>query len=269
MAVREALRTLRGVLIPMSLATARAYDESQQAGVRKTAIRTERVGIKVVGRKSYRHMAITPSMEKVMKVNVWDHVQMHVRRVALAAIASGVVGCTAHSSPSAALAELPPAGPSALALNTCGTPLPDARTDGSMLPFDDANRVVPLANFDLSDPAPRDAAKSDDLVAPIGTLAEFVRSRPRGSRYAISSLPWVRALDPLTLQIEPSRESPDRPTDLPLKYYLDHAFDLTEAHEQSMKAQTVSASRLAVEALYMIRPLPVESISAMTVIEPD
>jgi hypothetical protein len=147
------------------------------------------VGIKVVGQKSYRHMAITPSMEKVMKANVLDHVQMQVRRVARAAIASGVVGCTAHSSPSTALAELPPAAPFALALNTCGSPLADARTDGSTLAFDDANRVVPLANFDLSDPVPRDTAESDDLVAPIGTMAEFVRSRPRGSRYAISSLP--------------------------------------------------------------------------------
>jgi hypothetical protein len=214
-------------------------------------------------------MAITPPTEKVMKVNVWDHVQMHVRRVALAAIAGGVVGCTAHSSPSTAHTELPLAGPSALALNSCGTLLPDAVTDGSMLPFDDANRVVPLANFDLSDPVPRDAAKSGDVVAPISTLAAFVRFRQHGSRYAILSLPWVRALEPLTLQIQPSRESPDRPTDLPLKYYLDHAFDLTEAHEQSMKAKTVSTSMLAVEALYVMRRLPVESISAMTVIEPD
>jgi hypothetical protein len=107
------------------------------------------------------------------------------------------------------------------------------------------------------------------LVAPISTLAEFVRFRQRGSRYAVLSLPWVRALEPLTLRIEPSRESPDRPTDLPLTYYLDHAFDLTETREQSMKTKTVSTSMLAVEVLYMMRPLPVESISAMTVIEPD
>jgi hypothetical protein len=171
-------------------------------------------------------MAITPSMERVMKLNVWDHVQMHVRRVALAAVAGGILGCSAHSSPSTADAELPLAGPVALPLNSCGTLLPDARADGRM-PFDDANRVVPLANFDLSDPVPREDAKSGELVAPLSTPAELVRVRQRGSRYAILSLPWVRALDPLTLQIEPSRESPDRPTDLPLKYYLDHAFDLT------------------------------------------
>jgi hypothetical protein len=208
-------------------------------------------------------------MEKVMKVNVWDHVQMHVRRVALAAIAGGVVGCTAHSSPSTALDEMPLSGLSALDLNSGGTLLPDARTDGSMLLFDDANRVVPLANFDLSDPVPRDAAKSGDLVAPISNLAEFVRFRQRGSRYAILGLPWVRALEPLTPQIQPSRESPDRATDLLLTYDLDHAFDLKEVCEQSMKAKTVSTSMLAVEALYMMPQLPVESISAMTVIEPD
>jgi hypothetical protein len=36
-----------------------------------------------------------------------------------------------------------------------------------------------------------------------------------------------------------------------------------------MKAKTVSTSMLAVGALYMMRQLPVESISAMTVIVPD
>jgi hypothetical protein len=209
-----------------------------------------RAGIKVVGRKSYHHMAITPSMEKVIKVNVWNHMQMHVRRVALAAIVGGVFGCTAHSSPSSALAELPLADLSALALNSGGRLPPYAGSDGSMLLFDDANRVVPLANFDLSDPAPRDAARSGDLDATIGTLAEFFRLRQRGSRCAVLSLPWVRALEPLTPQIQPSRESPDRAPDLLLTYYLDHAFDLTEAREQSMKAQTVSTSMFAVEALY-------------------
>jgi hypothetical protein len=200
-------------------------------------------------------MAITPSMEKVMKVNVWDHVQVHVRRVALAAIAGGVVGCTAHSSPSTALAELPLAGLCALALDSGGTLLPDARTDGMLL-FDDANRVVPLANFDLSDPAPRDAARSGDLDAPISTLAEFGRLRQRGSSYAELSLPSVRALEPLTPQIQPSRESPDQATDLLLTYYLNHAFDLREVREQSMKDKTVGTSTLAVEALYMMRQLP-------------
>jgi len=204
-----------------------------------------------------------------MKVKVWDHLQMHVRRAALTAIAGGVVGCTAHSGPSTALAELPLAGLSALAPNSGGMLLPDARTDGSMLLLDDAHRAVRLANFDLSDPVPRDAARSGDLVAPISTLAEFVRFRQRGSKYAVLSLPGVRALEPLTPQIQPSRESPDRATDLLLTYYLDHAFDLTAAREQSMKAKTVSTSMLAVEALYMMRQLPVESISAMTVIEPD
>jgi hypothetical protein len=67
----------------------------------------------------------------------------------------------------------------------------------------------------------------------------------------------------------PSRESPDRPTDLPLKYYLDHAFDLTEAREQSMEAKTGRTSMLAAEASYMMRPLPAEPISATTVIGPD
>ena len=100
-------------------------------------------------------------------------------------------------------------------------------------------------------------------------MTEFVRFHQHGSEYAVLRLPWVRAPKPLPPQIQPSRESPDRAPDLLLTYYLDHAFDLTEAREQSMKAQTVSTSMFAVEALYMMPQLPVESISAMTVIEPD
>src|SRR5271156_6557366 len=95
------------------------------------------------------HMAIMRSMEQVTKVNVWAHVRMQVRRAALAVIAGGVVGCTAHSIPSTAVAELPVAPLTALALDSVGTLLPDARTDGSMLLFDGPNRAVRLANFDL------------------------------------------------------------------------------------------------------------------------
>jgi hypothetical protein len=208
-------------------------------------------------------------MEKVMKVNVLDYLQMHVRRAALTAIAGGVVGCTAHSGSPTALAELPLAGLSSSALNSGGMLLPDAGTDGSMLLLNDAHRAVRLANFDLSDPIPRDAARSEDLVAPISTLAEFVRFRQRGARYTALSSPWVRVLEPLTPQRQPSRESPDRAADLLLTYYLDHAFDLTEAREQSTEAKTLSTSVLAVEALYVMRQLPAESISAMTVIAPD
>jgi len=191
-----------------------------------------------------------------MKVYVWDYAQMHVRRAVLATIAGGIVGCTAHSIPSTALAELPLAGVSALPLNSRDTLLPDARADGSMLLFDDPNRAVRLANFDLSDPVPHNAARPGDLVAPICTLAEFARFRQRGSEEAVLSLPWVRVLKPLTPQIQPSREFPDRTTDLLLTYCLDHAFDLTEAREQSMKAKTVSTSMLADDTLSMMRQPP-------------
>lgn len=204
-----------------------------------------------------------------MKVNVWDHAQMHVRRAALAAIAGGIVGCTAHPIPSTALAELPLAGLSAMGPNSGGKLLPDARTDGSALLFDDPNRVIRLANFDLSDPAPRDAARPGDLAAPIDTLTEFVRFHQRGSEYAGLRLPWLRAPQPLTPHIQPSWESPDRTTDLLLTYYLDHAFDLAEAREQSIKAKKVSASMLAGGATYMMRKLPVESISAMQLVAPE
>jgi hypothetical protein len=210
-------------------------------------------------------MAITRLMEKVMKVYLWDHAQMHGRRAALAVIAGGIVGCTAHV-PSTALAELPLAGFSALALTSGGTLPPDARTDGSTPLFDDPTRAIRLANFDLSDPAPRDAAGPGDLAAPIGALAEFDRLRQRGSEYAVLRLPWVRLLEPLTPQIRPSREFLDRTTNLLLTYNLDHAFDLTEACEQSMKVKTVSTLMLEGGAPYMMRWLPMESISAMTVI---
>jgi hypothetical protein len=154
-----------------------------------------------------------------MKVYVWDHAQMHVRRAALAAIAGGIVGCTAHPIPSTALAELPLAGLSAPALNSGGTLSPDARTDGSTLLFDDPTRVIRLANFDLSDPAPRDAVRPGDSAAPIGA-AGIVRLRESGSEYAVLRLPWVRAPKPLTPQIQPSRESPDRTADLLLTRLL-------------------------------------------------
>jgi hypothetical protein len=205
-------------------------------------------------------------MEKVMKVNVWDHAQMHVRRAALAAIAGGIVGCTAHPIPSATPTASPLAGLSTMSLDSGGTLLLNARTDGSTLIFDDQNRVIRLANFDLSDPAPRDAARPGDLAAPIDTLTEFVRFHQRGSEYAVLRLPWVRAPQPLTPHIQPSWESPDRTTDVLLTFYLDHAFDLTQASEQSMKAKTVSTFMLAGDALYKMGQLPVESISAMTVV---
>ena len=155
------------------------------------------------------HMAIMRSMEKVTKVNVRAHVRMRVRRAALAVIAGVVVGCTAHSIPSTALAELPVARLAALALNSGGTLLHDASTDGRMLLFGGPNRAVRLANFDLSDPVQRDAARPRDLAAPIGAPAGIVRLRQSGSEYAVLRLPGVRAPKPLTRQIQPSRESPD------------------------------------------------------------
>jgi hypothetical protein len=198
-------------------------------------------------------MAITPSMEKVMKVNVWDCAQMHVHRAALAAIAGGIVGCTAHPIPSTALAELPLAGLAAMGPNSAGTLLPDARTDGSTLLFDDPNRVIRLANFDLSDPAPRDAARPRDLAAPIDTLTEFVRFHQHGSEYAVLRLPWVRAPQPPTPHIQPSWESPDR----------------AKARGQWIKAKKVSTSMIAGDTTDMMRQLPVESISGMTVVAPE
>jgi hypothetical protein len=208
-------------------------------------------------------------MEKAMKVYVWEHAQMYGRRAALAVIAGGIVGCTAHAITSTAVAESPLAGLSALALNSGGTLPSDARTDGSTPLFDDPTRAIRLANFDLSDPAPRDAARPRDLAAPIGALAEFDRLDQRGSEYAVLRLPWVRPTKPLTPQIQPSQEFPDRTTDLLLTYNLDHAFDLTEACEQSMKAKTVSTFMLEGDALYMMRRLPMQSISAMMVIAPE
>jgi hypothetical protein len=208
-------------------------------------------------------------MEKVTKVNLWDHARMHVRRAALAVIAGGVVGCTAHAITSTAFAELPVAGLSALAPNSGGTLPSDARTDGSTLLFDDPTRVIRLANFDLSDPVPREAARPGDLAAPIGALVESDRFYQRGSEYAVLRLPWICPAKPLTPRIQPSLESPDRTTDLLPTYYLNHAFDLTETCEQSIKAKSVSTSILAEDALYMMRPLPMESISAMTVIAPE
>jgi hypothetical protein len=203
-----------------------------------------------------------------MKVNVRDHAPMHVRRAALAAIAGGIVGCTAHAIPSTALVELSLAGLSAPTPNAGETLLADASTDGGTLLFDDPNRVIRLANFDLSDSALREAARPGDLAAPIDTLTEFVRFQQRGSEYAVLRFPWVRAAQPLTPHIQPSWESPDRTTNLLLTYYLDHAFDLAEAREQSIKAKKVSSSMLAGDATYMMRQLPVELSSAMTVVAP-
>jgi hypothetical protein len=213
-------------------------------------------------------MAIMWINGEVTKVKLRNHVRMHARRAALAVIAGGVVGCTAHSIPSTALAESPLAGLFAPALNSVGTPLPDARTDGSTPLFDDPARAIRLVNFDLSDPAPRDSARPGDLAAPIGALAEFDRFHLRRSAYAVLRLPWVLPTKPLT-QIQASRQSSDRTTDLLLTYKLDHAFDLTETCQQSMKGETASTFILEGDAWYMIQRLPTESISAMTVIAPE
>ena len=204
-----------------------------------------------------------------MKVCVWDRARMQARRAALALITGGIVGCTYHSIPSTVLAESPVARLSALALNSAGTPASDARTDGNTLLVDDPTRAMRLANFDLSDPAPRDAAGPGDLAAPIGAQAEIGRLRQRGSEYAVLRLPWVHPTKPLTPQIQRWRRTPDRTSDLLLTYNLDHAFDLTEACEQSMKAKTVSTVTFEGDALYMMRRLPMASISAMTVIAPE
>jgi hypothetical protein len=180
-------------------------------------------------------MAITPSMEKVMQVNVWNHAQMHVRRAALAAIAGGIVGCTAHPISSTALDESPLADLPTMGLNSAGTLFSNARTDGGTLLFDGPNPGIRLANFDLSDPA-------------------------------VLRLPWVRAPQPLTPHIQSSWEFPDRTTDLLLTYYLDHTFDLTQPHERSTKARTFGTFMHAGNALYKMRQLRVESISAMSVV---
>ena len=173
-----------------------------------------------------------------MKVYVWDHAQMYARRAALAVIAGGIIGCTAHAIPSSSGGTLPP----------------DARTDGSTLLFDDPTRAIWLANFDLSDREPPDPARSEDLAAPIGAPAEFDRLRRRGSEYAVLRLPRVRLAQPLTTQIQPSWKFLDRATELLVTYNLDHAVDLTEACEPSIKAKTVSTFMLEGDALYMGGP---------------
>jgi hypothetical protein len=132
-----------------------------------------------------------------MRVYLRDHARMHGRRAALAVIAGGIVGCTAHSSPSTIVAELPVAGLSALALNSGGQLPPDARADGGTLLVDDPTRVMRLANFDLSDPALRDAARPGSLAAAIDAPAEFGQFHQRGSAYAVLRLPWNRPPQPL------------------------------------------------------------------------
>ena len=219
-------------------------------------------------RKSYRRMAITRSMEKVMNVNVWDHVQMHARRAAFAVIAGGIVGCTAHTIPSTDLAQLPFAGLSVLPMNPGGVLLPDANTYRGTRFFDDQIRVVRLANFDLSELEPRDIASQLNLDARVAMLAECVRYRQRGSVEGALSLPGAHAPRSLTPQIG-LLESPDRTGHLPLIYDLEHAFDLTEARGESMKANTGSIPILADDALYMMRQSPVESTVSLTVIAPN
>lgn len=64
-----------------------------------------------------------------MKVNGRDHRRMGVHRALLAVLAIGVADCTAHMIPSPALAELPSASFSALALDPGEAQLPEQRTD--------------------------------------------------------------------------------------------------------------------------------------------
>jgi hypothetical protein len=204
-------------------------------------------------------------MEKVMYVKIWDHVQMHVSRAAFAAIAGGIVGCSAHTIPSTAVAQLPFAGPSISAMNSGEALLPDAKTSGGMRLFDDQSRVVRLANFDLSEPAPRDTATPLNMDARVAMLAEFVRYRQRRSEQGALSLPGIHAPMSLTPGIV-LLESPDRTGDLLLTYHLAHAFDLTRSCGESMKSKTGSISIIADDALYMMRQSPVESTVSFTVI---
>jgi hypothetical protein len=214
-------------------------------------------------------------MQEYLKDRLW----VHLRRAAMAALASGAVAST----------TLP-----ALAQQTGEAMLLYDRLDGRPLLNVEQNQGTRLASFDVTDPVhikgqgsvQLSASGPFDFISPLGNQTELVRFRQ--GQDAVLDLPRLRdpplkTVPALALQDsaftvageavagEANDAPPARsyPVDTLTAYELSRIFDVKQVRAELTKGDTGSPFMLTDSGLYAIRRPGVEFIHQMMVIPPN
>lgn len=226
-------------------------------------------------------------MQEYLKDRLW----VHLRRAAMAVLASGAVAATTvHANPSSNTVLVPPADLPALAQQTGEAMFPYDRFDGRTLLYVEQNRGGRPATFDVTDPphiagqgfVQLSASGPFDFISPLGNQAELVQFRQ--GQDAVLDLPRLRdpqlkTLPALTLQdsaFTVTGEANDAPParDYPVidtltAYELGRIFDVKPVRAELTKGDTGTTFMLTDSGLYVIRRPGVEFIHQMMMIPPN
>jgi hypothetical protein len=209
-------------------------------------------------------------MQEYLKDRLW----VHLRRAAMAALASGAVAST----------TLP-----ALAQQTGEAMLLYDRLDGRPLLNVEQNQGTRLASFDVTDPVhikgqgsvQLSASGPFDFISPLGNQTELVRFRqgqdavldlPRLRDPPLKTVPALALQDSaFTVAGEANDAPPARsyPVDTLTAYELSRIFDVKQVRAELTKGDTGSPFMLTDSGLYAIRRPGVEFIHQMMVIPPN
>jgi hypothetical protein len=216
-----------------------------------------------------------------------DQLRVHLRRAAMALLATGAVAATiVHANPSSNIVLVPPADLPALAQQTGEAMFLYDRFDGRTLLYVEQNQGASLAAFDVTDPVHikgegsmrLSASGPFDFISPLGNQAELVRFRQ--GQDAVLDLPrWrdpqLKTLPALTWQDSAFTVAGEANDGLPARdypgidsltgYELSRMFDVKQVRADLNKGDTGTTFMLTDSGLYVIRRPGVEGRWSMVV----
>jgi hypothetical protein len=238
-------------------------------------------GIKVTLQQSYCQAGLITTFQRrgVMKENVKEHLEVRLRRAAMALVAmAAVVARTVYASPPNPDVVVPPTDLAALAPQTGDAMLPHFTVDGRIVLYIEQNQEARLAAFDVTDPLRIEGEGSEhlgasrlfDFVFPEGHQAESVRF-PQGQEDEVLDLPSVGAptllaahgltlpgsmTDALTVTQPTMDASPALDfgaIDPVLTYEFNRLFDAKRVHAQMTRTDTGTSFMLTEDGLYVTK----------------
>jgi hypothetical protein len=226
-------------------------------------------------------------MQEYLKDRLW----VHLRRAAMAVLASGAVAATTvHANPSSNIVLVPPADLPALAQQTGEAMFLYDRFGGRTLLYVERNPGARLATFNVTDPAhitgqgsaQLSASGPFDFISPLGNQAELVRFRqrqdaaldlPRLRDPQLKTVPGLTLQDSLFTVTGQANDAPparDYPViDTLTAYELGRIFDVKQVRAEFTKGDTGTTFMLTDSGPYVIRRPAVEFIHQMMVIPPN
>jgi hypothetical protein len=212
-----------------------------------------------------------------MHENEWGELSGHLRRAAMAIVATGAVAAaTVHAHPSDNIVLVPPADLPALARQPGDAMFLHDTLDGRTLLYIEQNQGARLATFDVTDPVhikgagsvQLDASGPFDFISPLGNQAELVRFRQ--GQVAVLDLPRMKDPQLKTVQgltLPAARDY--QVVDTVSSYELNRIFDVKQVRAEMTKGDTGTTFMLTDNGLYVIRRPDVESIHQLMMIPPN